>query len=81
MLNPTLVALLALRSLATLFALQGKSHVAAAIQETLTAAAAGRNVDDHLAAIGKALENDAPLDDWQTIRDRISQEVDDFLDD
>lgn len=78
--DPLTVSLLALRSVGTLFALQGRPEVSATINAVLKAYQAGRNVDKHMADIADRLEKDGALDDWSDILTRINSEVDDFLD-
>jgi hypothetical protein len=78
-----LIALVSLRSLATLFTLQGKPHVSNALNSLATAVTAGlmtgHNVDAYMQEIADKLRDDAPLDDWATINTRIDSEVQKFL--
>lgn len=80
--DPITIALIALRSVGTLFTLQGRPEVGTAINQTLEAYQAGKNVDAHLKEIAEKLElgNFDPTD-WDDLTDRINQEVDAFLDD
>ena len=79
--DPLTVSLLTLRSVGTLFALQGKPEISETISAVLKAYQAGKNVDGHMAAIADRLEKGGTLDDWVEIQARINSEVDDFLDD
>jgi hypothetical protein len=79
--DPLTIALIALRSVGALFALQGKPEISGAINAALDAHQAGRNVDAHLQSIADTLEAGGELDDWTAIRHKIDLEVDDFLDD
>lgn len=77
--DPLTVAVLSLRSVSTLFALQGKPEVGNTINQVLDLYAAGKNVDDHMAAIADKLEAGDSLDDWSDIQAKLDAEVDDFL--
>jgi hypothetical protein len=78
--DPLTVSLLTLRSVGTLFALQGKPEISQTINAVLRAYQAGKNVDRHMAAIADRLEKGGTLEDWDDITDRINDEVTDFLD-
>lgn len=78
--DPTLVALLVLRSVSTLFTLQGKPQVSTAINATLSAYQAGRNVDAHMQAIADALTSGADVPTWADIAKRANDETLAFLD-
>lgn len=77
--DPLTVALLTLRSVGTLFALQGKPQVGDTINQVLDLYAAGKNVDAYMQEISDKLEDGGDLDDWGDIQARINAEVDDFL--
>lgn len=78
--DPLTLALLALRSVGTLFTLQGKPEIGRAINSGLDAIQAGKNVDAYMQEIADALEADAPVD-WDDLAFRIESEVEAFLDD
>lgn len=80
--DPLTIALIALRSVGTLFALQGQPKVSEAINAALDAHQAGRNVDAYLQEIADKLESGIGLsqEDWDELAQRINNEVDDFLD-
>lgn len=78
--DPLTLGLIALRSVGTLFALQGRPEVGSTINSVLEAYSAGKNVDKHLADIADALEAGADLATWDDITSRIDAEVDAFLD-
>ena len=78
--DPLTIALIALRSVGTLFTLQGKPEVAGAINTALDAYQAGKNVDAYLQEIADALESGADPD-WDDLTNRINDEVDAFLGD
>lgn len=78
--DPKLVALVTLRGLASLFALQGKNSVAETINSAINAYQAGKNVDDYMQLIADRLEAGDDLADWEDITGRINAEVDDFID-
>ncbi len=79
--DPLTVAIITLRSVGTLFALQGRPEVSTTINSVLTAYNAGKNVDKHLADIADALEAGDDLATWDDITARIDAEVDEFLGD
>jgi len=81
--DPLTIALIALRSVGTLFTLQGQPKITGAINAALDAYEAGRNVDAYMAEIADKLELAGTLsaEDWDDLTDRINSEVDEFLDD
>lgn len=79
--DPKLVALVTLRGLASIFALQGKNSVSQVINAAITAYQSGKNVDDYMQLIADRLEKNDPMADWEDITARINSEVDAFLSD
>lgn len=79
--DPLTIAILALRSVGTLFTLQGKPEINNTINALLTAYQAGKNVDAYMQKIADNLEADGDLASWDDITDRINDEVDEFLGD
>jgi hypothetical protein len=78
--DPLTIALIALRSVGTLFGMQGRNDVQLGINAALDAVAAGKNVDAYLQEIADALEAGVEPD-WDDLTLRINSEVDAFLDD
>lgn len=77
--DPLTISLLTLRSVGTLFALQGKPEISQTINAVLKAYQAGKNVDKHMATIADRLEKGGDLADWGNLKRRINDEVADFL--
>lgn len=71
--DPRLLAVVALRSLAQLYALQGNTKAAGAMQFTANAVEAGRAVDEHMRNVAAAL-NDDSLVSWDDVHNRIAVE-------
>ncbi len=78
--DPLTVAMISLRGLGTLFALQGNAEVGKTINQVLDLYGAGKNVDAHMKAIADKLEAGDDLDDWSLIQAKLDAEVADFLD-
>ena len=79
--DPQAIALIALRGVGTLFALQGQPEARDTINALLAAHQAGKNVDAHMAAIADNLEVGGELESWTEITNRINDVTDDFLGD
>lgn len=73
------IALIALRSVGTLFSLQGRPEISDTINKALALYSAGANIDNYLQEIAEKIEGDTPLDSWDDIQARIQAEVDSFL--
>lgn len=70
--NPLTLLLIAIRGTALALELQGQSRSSSALYAVADAAEAGKNVDDHLAAIAEKLKDRSASDeDWQDVTDRI----------
>jgi hypothetical protein len=74
-----LLAVISLRSLATLFALQGQAERAAALNASADAIEAGAHVDDEMQALADALKNDADVPTWLDLQLRLEKETAEFL--
>lgn len=79
--DPLTVAIVALRSVGTLFRLQGAPRVQSTINAVLEAYKAGKNVDRYMQEIADNLEFDGDLASWKDLEARINAEVDQFLGD
>lgn len=69
-----LLAIVSLRSLATLFGLQGQASTAASLNLLAAGVQAGVNVDDHMKAVGDALVatgGDVTAAQWDDVHARI----------
>ena len=81
--DPLTIALIALRSVGTLFTLQGRPEISSTINKALDGIQAGKNVDAYMAEIAEKLEADQNGEavDWDDLNARIDAEVSEFLDD
>lgn len=79
--DPLTVAIVALRSVGTLFRLQGAPHVSKTIDAVFSAYRAGKNVDAYMQEIADKLEAGDALAGWTDLEARINAEVDQFLED
>jgi hypothetical protein len=77
--DPVLVALVSLRSMATLFTLQGNPKAAQVFNTMVSAYLAGRNIDAHLQDVADYLDSNSEVR-WGDVLDRISSLEAEFLD-
>ena len=78
--DPLSLGLIALRSLATLFSLQGQVGQSNAFLALADAAESGIDIDNHLAIVAAALkEGTLGQEDWDDVTARIRGETDEFL--
>jgi hypothetical protein len=73
--DPMTAIILALRLGATVMTLQGKPEVGMAVNATLNAYDAGRNVDAHMAELAAALKAGAGMATWADIAKRANDET------
>jgi hypothetical protein len=63
-------ALIALRGIAMLFNMRSEPRVASSLNLVADGLEAGKDVDDHLAAVAAAMKSGTP-EDWNGVADRI----------
>ena len=73
--NPITYTLVALRSLALLFGLQGRQTESNTLAAIASAIESGRNVDSHMASVAEALKQGAAAD-WTDVLARIEADSD-----
>lgn len=70
--NPVTLALIGLRAAALALELQGQSRSSNSLYMLADAADAGKNIDDHMAAVAEKLKDRSATDeDWADVTARI----------